>query len=117
MAANLTVSLGLKDAGYQYINSKNPLSLSVMAADIYQVDDCWSNKSGRDSVTKQIIPNSTTFPGGISGTASKVHSMGLKMGIYSSAGTETCAGYYSVPNPDIACVLILLLQVSCKSWV
>ncbi|KAF2231398.1 glycoside hydrolase family 27 protein [Viridothelium virens] len=76
-AANFVVSLGLKDVGYEYIN----------------VDDCWSVKSGRNTTTQQIIPNATTFPDGISGTAEQVHALGLKIGIYSSAGTETCAGY------------------------
>ncbi|KAL9087366.1 MAG: hypothetical protein Q9165_006663 [Trypethelium subeluteriae] len=76
-AANYVVSLGLKDVGYEYIN----------------IDDCWSVQSGRNTTTQQIIPNATTFPDGISGTADQVHALGLKIGIYSSAGTETCAGY------------------------
>jgi alpha-galactosidase len=50
-------------------------------------------QSGRNANTSEIIPNPTTFPDGISGTADKVHGLGLKMGIYSSAGTATCAGY------------------------
>lgn len=65
-----------QDAGYEYVN----------------VDDCWSVKSGRNA-NGQIVPDPTKFPDGISGTADKIHAMGLKMGIYSSAGTETCAGY------------------------
>ncbi|KAE8365442.1 putative alpha-galactosidase B [Aspergillus caelatus] len=76
-AAEETINLGLKDAGYEYIN----------------IDDCWSVKSGRDPTTKRIIPDSAKFPDGISGVASKIHDLGLKVGIYSSAGTETCAGY------------------------
>jgi alpha-galactosidase len=76
-AANELVSLGLKDAGYSYIN----------------IDDCWSVKSGRDNVTGQIIPDPTKFPQGIIGIADSVHALGLKVGIYSSAGTETCGGY------------------------
>ncbi|KAL9114272.1 MAG: hypothetical protein Q9227_001694 [Pyrenula ochraceoflavens] len=62
-------------------------------AQFFEVDDCWSVKAGRDNVTQQIIPNSTTFPDGIDGLAAKIHDLGLKIGIYSSAGTETCAGY------------------------
>lgn len=57
------------------------------------IDDCWSIKSGRDNVTHQIIPDTSKFPDGISGLAKKVHAMGLQIGIYSSAGTHTCAGY------------------------
>ncbi|EEA24108.1 hypothetical protein TMatcc_007180 [Talaromyces marneffei ATCC 18224] len=68
---------GLQALGYEYVN----------------IDDCWSNKSGRDPVTKRLLPNPDTFPSGISGIAEKVHALGLKLGIYSSAGLKTCAGY------------------------
>lgn len=47
----------------------------------------------RSSVTSQIIPDYRKFRDGINGTATKVHAMGLKMSIYSDAGTKTCAGY------------------------
>ncbi|KAI1284675.1 glycoside hydrolase family 27 protein [Xylaria sp. FL0933] len=76
-AANAMVAGGFKDAGYNYVN----------------IDDCWSVKDGRDNETQQIIPDPTRFPNGISGVADKIHALGLKIGIYSSAGTETCAGY------------------------
>ncbi|KAF4593379.1 hypothetical protein EYR38_009093 [Pleurotus pulmonarius] len=79
-AANQFVSLGLKDVGYEYVN----------------IDDCWSRLS-RDTSTKRIIPDSIKFPNGIDTVASKIHDLGLKMGIYSDttsdAGTATCAGY------------------------
>jgi len=67
----------LQDAGYEYVN----------------IDDCWSVKSGRDNETNRLIPDPAKFPNGISGTADQIHEMGLKLGIYSSAGTETCAYY------------------------
>ena len=66
---------GMQAAGYQYVN----------------IDDCWMTKS-RNSAG-QLVPDPTKFPDGISGTASYVHSLGLKLGIYESAGTQTCAGY------------------------
>ncbi|THU95340.1 glycoside hydrolase [Dendrothele bispora CBS 962.96] len=75
-AASAFTSLGLKDAGYEYIN----------------IDDCWSLKT-RDSKTGQIVPDPAKFPNGISHVASQVHALGLKIGIYSDAGTTTCAGY------------------------
>jgi alpha-galactosidase len=75
-AANSFVSLGLKAAGYEYVN----------------IDDCWSLRN-RDSNTHAIVPDPSKFPNGIKGTADKVHSLGLKIGIYSDAGTATCAGY------------------------
>jgi alpha-galactosidase len=57
------------------------------------VDDCWSVESGRDSTTNQIVPDPTKFPSGINGTAASIHALGLKVGIYSDAGTTTCGGY------------------------
>lgn len=57
------------------------------------VDDCWSVKSGRDEKTNKIVPDPKKFPNGISGTADAVHKLGLKFGLYSSAGTETCQEY------------------------
>ncbi|KAL6873004.1 glycoside hydrolase family 27 protein [Trichoderma novae-zelandiae] len=74
-AAEVIVSSGLLDAGYQYVN----------------IDDCWSLKDGR--VDGHIAANTTRFPAGIDGLADKVHDLGLKLGIYSTAGTATCAGY------------------------
>nr|WP_246508336.1 cellulose binding domain-containing protein [Actinocrinis puniceicyclus] len=66
---------GMQAAGYQYVN----------------IDDCWLTKS-RNSAG-QLVPDPSKFPDGISGTASYVHSLGLKLGIYEDAGTATCAGY------------------------
>lgn len=44
-------------------------------------------------MTGKIIPDPVKFPNGIAGVASQIHALGLKVGIYSSAGTKTCAGY------------------------
>lgn len=76
--SDLLIELGLKDLGYNYVN----------------IDDCWSNKElRRDNVTKRIIPDYVKFPQGIKGLAEKVHAKGLKIGIYSDAGTFTCGGF------------------------
>jgi alpha-galactosidase len=40
-----------------------------------------------------MIPDPVKFPDGIAGIASQIHALGLKFGLYSSAGTKTCAGY------------------------
>ncbi|HXR69254.1 MAG TPA: glycoside hydrolase family 27 protein, partial [Actinocrinis sp.] len=66
---------GMQAAGYQYVN----------------IDDCWLLKN-RNSAG-QLVPDPAKFPDGISGTATYVHSLGLKLGIYEDAGTATCAGY------------------------
>ena len=63
---------GLKDAGYQYVN----------------LDDCWALPQ-RDADGK-LVPDPVRFPNGIKAVADYVHSKGLKLGIYTSAGTKTC---------------------------
>jgi alpha-galactosidase len=73
--ADTIVSTGLKNAGYQYVN----------------IDDCWMASSR--SSTGHLVPDPAKFPHGISGVAAYVHGKGLKLGIYESAGTATCAGY------------------------
>ncbi|MGW2425459.1 NPCBM/NEW2 domain-containing protein [Streptomyces sp. NPDC001709] len=70
--ADLFVAKGLKDAGYQYVN----------------LDDCWALPQ-RDAAGK-LVPDPARFPNGIKAVADYVHSQGLKLGIYTSAGTKTC---------------------------
>ena len=71
-AADSLVSSGMKDAGYEYV----------------VIDDCW--QVSRDAAGN-IVADSRTFPSGIKALADYVHSKGLKFGIYSDAGTMTCA--------------------------
>jgi len=70
--ADLFVSRGLKDAGYNYVN----------------IDDCWAEPT-RDG-SGNLVPNRTRFPNGIKAVADYVHGKGLKFGLYTSAGTKTC---------------------------
>ncbi len=72
--ADFFVSEGLRDAGYEYI----------------VIDDCWSEKQRENG---RLVPDRKKFPDGIRPVADYVHSKGLKFGIYSCAGTHTCAGY------------------------
>jgi alpha-galactosidase len=72
--ADLFVSSGLKAAGYQYVN----------------IDDCWAELD-RDPQTGRMVPHHLRFPSGIKAIADYVHARGLKLGIYTSAGTLTCA--------------------------
>lgn len=71
--ADAMVASGLRDAGYTYIN----------------IDDCWHGQ--RDS-NGFITSDVKKFPSGMKVLSDYVHSKGLKLGIYSDAGTETCAG-------------------------
>ena len=88
----------MQDAGYNYVN----------------IDDCWSLMD-RDARTKRMVPDPAKFPKGIKGTADTVHGMGLKLGIYSSAGTKTCAGYpASIDNEEIDAQTWADWEVDCK---
>lgn len=71
-AADALVSSGMRDAGYIYVN----------------IDDTWQGQRDANGV---IHPNSK-FPD-MKALADYVHSKGLKLGIYSSPGPKTCAGY------------------------
>ncbi len=73
--ADAMVSSGMAAAGYTYVN----------------IDDCWSTRSR--NANGDLVPDPQKFPNGIKAVADYVHSKGLKIGIYSSAGTTTCAGY------------------------
>lgn len=72
--ADAMVASGMKDAGYVYIN----------------IDDCWHGQ--RDSLGF-MHPSPDRFPSGMKALADYVHAKGLKLGIYSDAGWETCGGH------------------------
>src|SRR5271154_7380093 len=71
--ADAIATNGMKDAGYQYV----------------VIDDCW--QVGRDE-NGNIVVDPQHFPAGMKALADYVHSKGLKFGLYSDAGTKTCAG-------------------------
>ncbi|XP_051136541.1 alpha-galactosidase-like [Andrographis paniculata] len=71
--ADAMVSTGLSALGYEYIN----------------LDDCWA-ESSRDS-KGNLRAKESTFPSGMKALAEYVHKKGLKFGIYSDAGTQTCS--------------------------
>jgi alpha-galactosidase len=71
-AADEMVATGMKDAGYEYIN----------------IDDTWEGE--RDA--SGLLHTNDKFPD-MKALADYVHSKGLKLGIYSSPGPKTCAGF------------------------
>lgn len=71
--ADALVATGMRDAGYIYIN----------------IDDCWHGDRDEHGF---IHPDSKRFPSGMKALADYVHSKGLKIGIYSDAGSQTCGG-------------------------
>ena len=83
LQANAMVSKGLKDVGYDHIN----------------IDDGFFG--GRDKETGQLLIHPTRFPNGLKPVADYIHSKGLKAGIYSDAGCNTCGNYY---NGDVLSV-------------
>jgi alpha-galactosidase len=70
--ADILVSTGMRDAGYIYVN----------------IDDTWEGE--RDA--SGVLHTNSKFPD-MKALADYVHSKGLKLGIYSSPGPKTCAGY------------------------
>ncbi len=71
--ADAMVASGMKDAGSRYV----------------VIDDCW--QVYRDT-SGTIVADPQLFPHGIRAVADYVHAKGLKFGIYTDAGTNTCQG-------------------------
>lgn len=69
--AQALVSSGMRDVGYTYLN----------------LDDCWQVSRNENG---EIEADPIRFPSGIPALADYVHSLGLKFGIYTCAGTMTC---------------------------
>ena len=70
--ADAIVRTGMRDAGYIYVN----------------IDDTW--QAGRDAAGNIMTNNK--FPD-MKALSAYIHGKGLKLGIYSSPGPRTCAGY------------------------
>lgn len=71
--ADAMVSSGMRDAGYRYV----------------VIDDCWQ---GPRDEAGFITADAQAFPAGMKALADYIHARGLKFGIYSDAGSKTCAG-------------------------
>ena len=71
--ADAMATNGMRAAGYRYIN----------------IDDCWQVSRDANGV---IVADPVRFPNGIKALADYVHSKGLKLGVYSDHGVETCQG-------------------------
>lgn len=80
--ADAMESLGFKDCGYNHIN----------------IDDGFFG--GRDENGKLLI-HPERFPNGLRGLVDYIHGKGLKAGIYSDAGRNTCASYWGNPKDEI----------------
>jgi len=72
-AVDAMVDSGMQDVGYRYV----------------VIDDCWQGMRAPDGA---IEADPDRFPRGIKALADYVHSKGLLLGIYSDAGSQSCAG-------------------------
>lgn len=81
--ADAMVDLGFKDCGYNHIN----------------IDDGFFG--GRDKETGKLLIHPTRFPKGLRPLVDYIHGKGLKAGIYSDAGRNTCASYWGNPKDTI----------------
>ena len=72
--ADAMATNGMKEAGYQYVN----------------LDDFW--QAPHRDAQGNILADPIRFPSGIKALAEYVHSKGLKLGVYSDAGSHTCGG-------------------------
>ncbi|MBR4219292.1 MAG: alpha-galactosidase [Bacteroidales bacterium] len=70
--ADLLVKTGLSAAGYKQVN----------------IDDCFFGYRDADGF---MTANTLRFPGGMEAVTDRIHRLGLKAGIYSDAGDNTCA--------------------------
>lgn len=83
--SNAIVKTGLKDAGFIYIN----------------IDAGYLTKE-RNKTTNELIVNSTKFPNGIEYLSNYIHSLGLKLGVYTDLSNISCGygpgsyGYYNI---------------------
>ena len=73
--ADAMVEKGLKEAGYSYIN----------------IDDGFFGYRDEDG---NMHTHPERFPNGLKGVAEHIHALGLKAGIYSDAGTNTCGSIW-----------------------
>lgn len=80
--ADALVETGLKNAGYNHIN----------------IDDGYFG--GRDEATGMLKFHPERFPNGLKPVVDHIHSLGLKAGIYSDAGANTCGSFWD--NDTIA---------------
>ena len=68
------VSGGYREAGYEYV----------------AIDDGW--QQARDPITHEMVADTTRFPSGIDALVDYVHAAGLRFGIYTDVGSNTCGG-------------------------
>ena len=99
--ADAMISSGMAAAGYQFIN----------------IDDGFFG--GRDAQGK-LFANARKFPSGMAALATYIHGKGLKAGVYSDAGKNTCGSMYNQDSLALGAGLYGHVQEDCdlflKDW-
>ncbi len=73
--ADAMVASGMHEVGYNFVN----------------IDDGFFHSRDAEG---NLVTDDKVFPSGMKALATYIHSKGLKAGIYSEAGTNTCGSYY-----------------------
>ena len=95
--ADAMVNRGLKDVGYGYVN----------------IDDGYFG--GRNSEGR-LFANKKKFPNGMRVLSDYIHSKGLKAGIYSDAGSNTCGSIYDADTLGIGVGLWKHDDIDCQTF-
>lgn len=95
--ADALLSSGMYAAGYRFIN----------------VDDGYFG--GRDAAGK-LFANAKKFPSGMKALADYIHSKGLKAGIYTDAGQNTCGSIYDKDTLGIGVGIYGHIEQDCNTF-
>ena len=96
--ADAIVSKGLSAVGYNHIN----------------IDDGYFG--GRDKTTGKLKIHPTRFPNGLQPVVDYIHKKGLKAGIYSDGGHNTCGSYHGGDNDGVGVGLYEHDQQDCNMF-
>ncbi len=95
--ADCMKSSGLYEAGYRFIN----------------IDDGYFG--GRDTNGK-LFPNSVKFPSGMKALSNYIHSKGLKAGIYTDVGKNTCASIFDNDSLGVGVGMYGHIEQDCHTF-
>jgi hypothetical protein len=95
--ADAMISSGMATVGYQFIN----------------IDDGYFG--GRDS-DGNLLENRAKFPSGMGALADYIHSKGLKAGIYTDAGSNTCGSIYDKDTLGIGVGIYGHIEQDCRRF-
>ena len=95
--ADAMISTGLYNAGYHFVN----------------IDDGYFG--GRDADGK-LFANARKFPSGMKANADYIHSKGLKAGIYTDGGKNTCGSIYDKDSLGMGVGIYDHIEQDCNTF-